>query len=183
MSQTKRSAKASRPTPRGRGQSSSGRAGLDLSDSDHRKEFFRAVRPGVPGLHPGTRERAPVSDFRHRQRPDSSVLMVREGGVEPPRPFGHWNLNPARLPIPPPAHGCCRSTLSRFRERSARPVWDRLPTSRRLARWQGWVHMPIRPRPHTLPVRALPPPRHAPRGPRIVPRPHLSGDSGGCGTL
>lgn len=37
---------------------------------------------------------------------------VREGGVEPPRPFGHWNLNPARLPIPPPAHGCCRSILS-----------------------------------------------------------------------
>jgi hypothetical protein len=26
---------------------------------------------------------------------------VREGGVEPPHPFGHWNLNPARLPIPP----------------------------------------------------------------------------------
>src|SRR5262245_18104737 len=30
--------------------------------------------------------------------------LVREGGVEPPRPFGQWNLNPARLPIPPPAH-------------------------------------------------------------------------------
>ena len=27
--------------------------------------------------------------------------MVREGGLEPPRPLGHWNLNPARLPIPP----------------------------------------------------------------------------------
>src|SRR5690606_22877271 len=34
--------------------------------------------------------------------------LVREGGVEPPRPCGHWNLNPARLPIPPPAHlGVC----------------------------------------------------------------------------
>lgn len=32
---------------------------------------------------------------------------MREGGVEPPRPFGHWNLNPARLPIPPPAHWVC----------------------------------------------------------------------------
>ena len=31
-------------------------------------------------------------------------ISVREGGVEPPRPCGHWNLNPARLPIPPPAH-------------------------------------------------------------------------------
>ena len=27
--------------------------------------------------------------------------FVREGGVEPPRPFGHWHLKPARLPIPP----------------------------------------------------------------------------------
>lgn len=33
-----------------------------------------------------------------------TVSSVREGGVEPPRPCGHWNLNPARLPIPPPAH-------------------------------------------------------------------------------
>ena len=24
-----------------------------------------------------------------------------EGGLEPPHPFGHRNLNPARLPIPP----------------------------------------------------------------------------------
>ena len=24
---------------------------------------------------------------------------VREGGLEPPRPCGHWNLNPARLPF------------------------------------------------------------------------------------
>lgn len=32
---------------------------------------------------------------------------MREGGVEPPRPCGHWNLNPARLPIPPPAHWVC----------------------------------------------------------------------------
>lgn len=27
--------------------------------------------------------------------------MVREGGVEPPRPCGHTDLNRARLPIPP----------------------------------------------------------------------------------
>ena len=27
--------------------------------------------------------------------------MVREGGVEPPCPFGHTDLNRARLPIPP----------------------------------------------------------------------------------
>ena len=29
------------------------------------------------------------------------VTTVREGGVEPPRPFGHTDLNRARLPIPP----------------------------------------------------------------------------------
>lgn len=42
-----------------------------------------------PGLEPG------------------GLRLVREGGVEPPRPCGHWNLNPARLPIPPPAHWVC----------------------------------------------------------------------------
>ena len=29
------------------------------------------------------------------------ITRVGEGGLEPPRPFEHWNLNPARLPIPP----------------------------------------------------------------------------------
>jgi hypothetical protein len=61
-------------------------------------------------------------------------FAVREGGVEPPRPCGHWNLNPARLPIPPPAHWVCPRALP-FRCRG-------LPTSRRLARWRGWVHIP-----------------------------------------
>ena len=32
---------------------------------------------------------------------------VREGGVEPPRPFGHTDLNRARLPIPPLAPEAC----------------------------------------------------------------------------
>src|SRR5689334_6286476 len=27
--------------------------------------------------------------------------IVRKGGVEPPRPFGHRILSPARLPVPP----------------------------------------------------------------------------------
>jgi hypothetical protein len=29
------------------------------------------------------------------------ITAVGEGGLEPPHPFGHRNLNPARLPIPP----------------------------------------------------------------------------------
>src|SRR5690349_2719519 len=31
-------------------------------------------------------------------------FMVRKGGLEPPRPLGHWILSPARLPIPPLSH-------------------------------------------------------------------------------
>ena len=45
--------------------------------------------------------------------------LVREGGVEPPRPFGHTDLNRARLPIPP---------LARIRFREATPCY-RLRTS------------------------------------------------------
>ena len=30
--------------------------------------------------------------------------LVRKGGVEPPRPFGHRILSPARLPVPPLSH-------------------------------------------------------------------------------
>ena len=31
----------------------------------------------------------------------SKSIVVRKGGLEPPRPCGHWHLKPARLPIPP----------------------------------------------------------------------------------
>ena len=51
---------------------------------------------------------------QNAERPSSRgrgpLLVVREGGVEPPRPFGHTDLNRARLPIPPlarcPRRGC-----------------------------------------------------------------------------
>jgi hypothetical protein len=66
---------------------------------------------------------------------------VREGGVEPPRPCGHWNLNPARLPIPPPAHWVCLPAPCL--------AVRRLPTPRTLARGPGWIHIPSpRPGPH-----------------------------------
>ena len=32
------------------------------------------------------------------------VIVVREGGLEPPHPCEYWHLKPARLPIPPLAH-------------------------------------------------------------------------------
>src|SRR3954466_10356217 len=54
--------------------------------------------------------------------------IVREGGVEPPRPFGHTDLNRARLPIPPLAleadvrlsHVVSASQTGHDRDRSAR---------------------------------------------------------------
>ena len=47
---------------------------------------------------------------QHPQAGDPQVplnAVVREGGVEPPRPFGHTDLNRARLPIPPLAPEAC----------------------------------------------------------------------------
>ena len=88
---------------------------------------------------------------------------MREGGVEPPRPCGHWNLNPARLPIPPPAHWVCLPAPAL----SARP----LPTPRTLARRTGWIH---------IASRRAPPPGHHPRRARRAPQrrthrtPHVS---------
>ena len=37
--------------------------------------------------------------------------MVRKGGVEPPRPYDHWTLNPARLPIPPLSQSACSISM------------------------------------------------------------------------
>lgn len=42
-------------------------------------------------------------DRLSRRRFGADVL-VRTGGLEPPRPLGHWDLNPARLPVPPRPH-------------------------------------------------------------------------------
>ena len=86
--------------------------------------------------HARKRKKGPApSGARCRVR----CLAVREGGVEPPRPFGHWNLNPARLPIPPPAHGCCRVILPQPRSAvgPSRCLRERLPTCRTLARARG----------------------------------------------
>lgn len=65
-------------------------------------------------LRPGGRDnakRAPPGTSVSGRDPSQRFLVVREGGVEPPRPCGHWNLNPARLPIPPPAHWVLSSGL------------------------------------------------------------------------
>jgi hypothetical protein len=46
------------------------------------------------------------------------LVLVREGGVEPPRPLGHTDLNRARLPIPPLARAACRLPRRPSRSRS-----------------------------------------------------------------
>ena len=88
---------------------------------------------------------------------------VREGGVEPPRPCGHWNLNPARLPIPPPAHWVCLRALA--------PGGGAPSDTRTLARWSGWIHIPF---PGTGPTgHDVPPPVAVTSPPGVVQRPRL----------
>ena len=41
------------------------------------------------------------------------ITIVREGGLEPPHPYGHRHLKPARLPIPPLAR-CVAGVPARF---------------------------------------------------------------------
>lgn len=77
----------------------------------------RSVK-GISGLTRGGRQRHAGSGDEVRPRTayvrqansfaqdgDSSMAtLVRKEGVEPPRPFGHRILSPARLPIPPLPH-------------------------------------------------------------------------------
>ena len=50
-------------------------------------------------VHAGVRNNEPRSGEPLRGL--KYETLVGEGGLEPPRPFGHWHLKPARLPIPP----------------------------------------------------------------------------------
>jgi hypothetical protein len=47
----------------------------------------------------------PLAGERWRTGAEGGARGVREGGLEPPRPYGHWHLKPARLPIPPLSRG------------------------------------------------------------------------------
>ena len=60
-------------------------------------------------------------------RPKYLFLLVPKGGLEPPRPEGHWILSPARLPIPPLRH--IRETLVAQRRDAprARRIRDAAP--------------------------------------------------------
>jgi hypothetical protein len=58
-----------------------------------------AARRVAPERHRGLRPLRPQASDR------GSSCRVREGGLEPPCPFGHTALNRARLPFPPLARG------------------------------------------------------------------------------
>src|SRR5699024_7789828 len=64
---------------------------------------FWPITPYNPGAERnagGQARRSPSPDLVQASVRGSS-FAVREGGLEPPRPCGHWHLKPARLPIPP----------------------------------------------------------------------------------
>jgi site-specific DNA recombinase len=87
------------------------------------RTYLRVGRPGRTGVR---NELTPV----RIDRGSSIDWLVGEGGLEPPRPCGHRNLNPARLPIPP---------LARVSQRRlARP----LPCPNRVGqgRYAGCLH-------------------------------------------
>ena len=69
---------------------------VDLAEAGFRPELVEAPEPRVR-----RRSLRHIAAGENRRTSE----MVGEGGVEPPRPFGHRNLNPARLPIPPLARG------------------------------------------------------------------------------
>ena len=48
---------------------------------------------------------------RHLSSMSRDITGVREGGFEPPRPFGHRILSPARLPVPPLSHTTAQGGL------------------------------------------------------------------------
>ena len=108
----------------------------------------------------------------------ATAAVVRAEGLEPPR-LSHWNLNPARLPIPPRARG---------RLKGARPITGmRRWATRGGARRSGLKRRPSRcssipPVPETPPQTPAepsqpgqpiqPPPETPPQGPDIdVPTP------------
>ena len=56
----------------------------------------------TPTAKPDKKRASPkIARTRTKRAGSNTSLLVREGGLEPPRPEGHRHLKPARLPIPP----------------------------------------------------------------------------------
>ncbi len=125
-----------RPSDEGRG----GQAMRETKDTNQTRQTRPRRTERTRERHHGDRsppdneKRALTRTFVSGENPFRRFLLVREGGVEPPRPCGHWNLNPARLPIPPPAHWVLPPRPSPVR-------CERLATCRRLARCGGRFHI------------------------------------------
>ena|GEM_PF-3542191 len=78
-----------------------------LRMTDRKKQRLR-VAAAMTKLGGGMSRTAPPTGNtrrieKKRRTANKAVLyyLVREGGVEPPRPCEHWHLKPASLPIPP----------------------------------------------------------------------------------
>ena len=81
--------------------SSSSRCGSRIEPREQPARLGDKRAAGGPLLPGGTGAGATaLVRYDERGRP-TFHRMVREGGVEPPRPFGHTDLNRARLPVPP----------------------------------------------------------------------------------
>ena len=57
--------------------------------------------------------------------PKALYLLVPEGGIEPPLPFGNRILNPARLPVPPPRLASTGGAQTRLPQAGRRTVYAR----------------------------------------------------------
>lgn len=71
---------------------------------EQRERRYERARQPQTGADGGQKRLNPA---RKIGQGSSKTVLVREEGLEPSRPFGHRNLNPARLPIPPLARVVC----------------------------------------------------------------------------
>ena len=74
-------------------------AGLGLHTSSSPSSIARRPRPSGSTCARKVRSSLEVALFRREETLLSRGFFVREGGLEPPRPFGHQHLKLARLPF------------------------------------------------------------------------------------
>ena len=77
-----------------------------------------------------------IEDGTHENANPPRQPLVGEGGLEPPRPCGHRNLNPARLPIPPLARASVGAQGTGSSPRGSPPS-DRAPWVRYGRPWDS----------------------------------------------
>ena len=94
------------------------------AEMDHVNQPLRPPTPAHRPRHWDLRRAGPAGPRAKR--------VVRAKGIEPPRPCGHWILNPARLPVPPRPLQCvnkCRKCVGTFlRSGKIQPIERRGPS-------------------------------------------------------